>query len=477
MTRSLRLTDHETLDERVQQIISQDGNEIELTDDEDKDEFVKRFGEIEFQYIKRPPDNPWIVRPHALNYFKDGVLFRTKGERTSGKTELFLDLLYVAIIANVAGQATEEASWAALLRYLLFFFPYWTVWADVKDFTNYYYSEDLSQRFYIMWILVLLALSVNSHSAVLESTAGAAYTIVPYMLCRLSLAVTHLIYSFYIPEHRPQQRLYFCFLMVTTCLWIPVIFVSTRKKIAIAVVAIVLEHVTICVVYHPRTKKLMKLSTSTALNLEHEVERCATFVVIAIGEFLIKVVLDNPLGVGITDAYGRGVFLLIIAYALFWIYFNGGTNQCATHPCRHSALRAMLWLYSNPFLLGAIVLAADAGGELLTRELVYHPETALEERSEEPSLRALVFFFTGGIFVSLWCIGFLGALEKSRDDPAIFAVPRWLRIAPRFAVGVIILCLAFAEMNLTLMMGMTAMLMTLLFTYECVVSMPKCGYL
>ncbi|SGZ53525.1 CIC11C00000006039 [Sungouiella intermedia] len=86
----------------------------ELTDSEDEDEFIRKYGAIEFQYIKRPRDAVWFIRPHALNYFKDGVLFRTKGERTSAKTELFLDLMYVGIIANLAGEASENASWGAL---------------------------------------------------------------------------------------------------------------------------------------------------------------------------------------------------------------------------------------------------------------------------------------------------------------------------------------------------------------------------
>lgn len=120
-----------------------------ITDDEDAEEFIRKYGDIDFRYIKRPRDAVWFIRPHALNYFKDGVLYRTKGERTLSKTELFLDLMYVGIIANLAGEALEHASGAALLKYVLFFVPAWTVWADIKDFTNYYYNEDLSQKVYI----------------------------------------------------------------------------------------------------------------------------------------------------------------------------------------------------------------------------------------------------------------------------------------------------------------------------------------
>lgn len=449
--------------------------EEQLTDSEDEDEFVRKYGAINFQYIKRPKNAVWFIRPHALNYFKDGVLFRTKGERTSAKTELFLDLMYVGIIANVAGEASETAGWASLLQYILVFIPYWTVWADIKDFTNYYYNEDLLQRAYIIWILILLTLSVNSHEGLLDSRAGAAYTIVPYILCRFSLALSLLIYSFYIPEHRAQQRLYFATLVVTCCVWIPVIFVDTRVKIALSVVAIFLEQVTFCIVFHPRTKKLMKLTMSTALNIEHEVERFATFFTIAIGEFLYKVVASSSLGVGFTTAFWRGVFMLVSAYTLFWLYHSGGTNQKAVHPLRHSAFRAILWIYLHLPLIGAIVLSADLAGDLLNRELIYHAETAAEslELEEEASLRALSFFFTGGIFVALLCIAAIGFLDECVDPPGKFTVPKFWRVFFRVPAGIVIVCLSFADLDLTLLFGLVTLILVVLWVYETVVSVPK----
>lgn len=451
--------------------------EEQLTDSDDEDEFVRKYGAINFQYIKRPKGLAWFIRPHALNYFKDGILFRTKGERTSAKTELFLDLMYVGIIANVAGEASENASWGSLLEYILVFIPYWTVWADIKDFTNYYYNEDLSQRTYILWILVLLTLSVNSQSGLLESKAGAAYTIVPYILCRLLLAVSLLIYSFYIPEHRAQQRLYFCLLLVTSCVWIPVIFVSTRAKIAVSVVAIVLEQLSFCIVFHPRTKKLMKLNMSTALNIEHEVERLGTFVTIAIGEFLYKVVAELPLGVGFTSAFGRGCFMLISAYTLFWLYNNGGTTDKAVHPLRHSAFRAITWIYLHVPLIGALVLAADAAGDLLNRELIYHVDKVLMEGAiafeEEPNLRALSFFFTGGIFVALLCIAGIGLLDQCEDDPDLFMLPKFWRIIWRVPAGVIIVCLSIPNLDLTLLFGLVALILVVVWVFETVVSEPR----
>lgn len=469
--------------------------EQELTDSEEEDEFIRRFGDIEFQYIKPPKQNFWFKRPHALNFFKDGILYRTKGERTSTKTELFLDLLYVGIIANLAGEASENASGIALLKYVLFFLPTWVVWADIKDFTNYYYNEDLSQKLYIFWILALLTLYINSHYALLDSLADAAVTIVPYILCRLSLAASLFLYSFFIPEHRAQSRLYSAMILVTSLCWIAVIFVPVRVKIGLAFGFLFLEQVCFMIAYHPWTKKMMNLTTSTALNIEHEVERFAVFVTIAIGEFLYKVVAPGNLGIGFSDKFGRGIFLLADAYILFWIYNYGSTSQKAIHPLRHSAWSAMAWIYAHVPLIAALVLAADAGGDLAslditsTKKLHHGP---LSERNEsvieinggggegeevEKNMYALSFFYTGGIAVSLISMFVLGLVEKSRDPKGLHILPKNLRVALRLPIGVGIVMLSFAEMNTTLLMGIVTIMLLVLLVYESVVSTPmECWY-
>ena len=45
----------------------------------------------------------------------------------------------------------------------------------------------------------------HSHYALLNSTDGAALTIVPYILCRLSLAVSYFVYSFSSQSTEPNQ--------------------------------------------------------------------------------------------------------------------------------------------------------------------------------------------------------------------------------------------------------------------------------
>ncbi|PIS53463.1 hypothetical protein CJI97_003135 [Candidozyma auris] len=448
--------------------------EEQLTDSEGEDDFVKKYGDIKFQYIKRPKDALWFIRPHALNYFKEGVLYRTKGERSSGKTELFLDLIYVGIIGKVAGEACEDASWAALIKYILIFLPYWTVWADIKDVTNYYYNEDLSQKLYLLWILVLLTTSVNAQQSVLESTKGAAFTIVPYILCRLSLAFGLLFYSFFIPEHRAQQRLYFVFLLITNAIWVPVIFVGAKAKVVIALIAIALEQITFSIVFHPYTKRLLKLTMSTALNIEHEVERMGAFYTVAIGEFLKTITAESRIGVGFTKSYPRGILFLVIAYTLFWLYDGCGNCKKAVHPLRHSAFRAISWIYLHVPLIGSVVLAANSGGELIGIQ-EHRIQWSRTTGEIEPHLDAyaLTLFFTGGLCVALLSIYAIGSLDESRDAPGTFLVSKFWRVFWRLPAAIAILALGFLNIGITAVMASTAAILIALYFYESVVSTPK----
>ncbi|KAI0464171.1 hypothetical protein LJB42_001774 [Komagataella kurtzmanii] len=470
----------EQLNEQPEEQTIEDEDLSILTDSEaEVGEFVRKYGDINFKYIRKPKGSVWFIRPHALNFFKDGVLYRTKEERTSGKTELFLDLMYVGIIANLAGSACEEATMGALLKYALLFIPAWVVWSDIKDFTNYYYNEDLSQKLYILWILVLLTLFANSNGELLEGRKGAAFTIVPYILCRLSLAFSLLLYSCFIPQHRVQMRIYAVTILVTSSLWVPVIFVSTRSKIILAVVTIVLEQVCFCICYHPATKKALKLRMSTALNIEHEVERFGVFVTIAVGEFLYKVVAEGPLGAGFSLKFVRGILLLLIAYDLFWIYQNGSTATKATHALRRNGWTAISWIYFHLPLVGGLVLAADAGGDIASSDFASISERLATSHEEQKKLFVLSLFFTGGLCVVLICIGVLALLDLPHDPPQMHILPRFWRVIWRIPAGVLILLLSFAHLDFTVLMGAVTGILTALLIYESIVLTPRenLGYL
>lgn len=501
-TAATSIIKNSTLNENRTMSPARSENSVILSDGEEEDH-VQRYGATNVRYIKRGKQSIWFSKPRALNFFKDGILYRTRDERSSTKLELFLDLMYVGLIANLAGEATKNASGLSLLKYFLFFIPLWQVWADIKDAVNYYYSEDLLQKLYIFWILCLLTLLVNSHSEVTESRNGAALTIVPYMICRLTLSVFYFIYSIHIPQHRVQMRLFATSIIFTSLLWIIVIFISNRAKIGVSIAIMVLETASFIICYHPWTKKKLKLRMSTALNIEHEVERMSTFVTIALGEFLYKAVANSPLGPGLSARFARGVFLILIAFNLFWIYNNGSTAKKSVHAIRRSASTAIGWIYSHVPLIACLVLAADAGGDLIASEntstlknqshfgesngelsehlisraiyvsrILYARASEGAEEEEKENMYALSFFFTGGICVALISMFIIGMMDRDMDPKGLHMLPRFWRIFWRVPIGLAIVFISFAELNTTVLMGVTAALVSALLIYESITLTP-----
>ncbi|ODV98188.1 hypothetical protein PACTADRAFT_185383 [Pachysolen tannophilus NRRL Y-2460] len=432
-------------------------------------DFIQKYGAINVEYIQPPPKSRFFTRPHALNYFHAGKLYRTRNERSSSVLELFLDLLYVGIVAALASQATEKCDGLALLKYIILFIPVWTVWADLKDFMNYYYNDDLTQRLYVLWIMVLLVIYANNSNYVLESHSETAMVVISYMLCRYSSAAAYFFYSFYVMEHKSQIRLYSILIIITTCIWIPVIFIGIRAKIGLSIAIMFLEQLSFSMSFHPITKNFLKLEYSTALNIEHEVERFGAFYTIAIGEFLYGIVTAHITGSGINDKMWKAILVLIIGYIFMFLYFNGEGSVIAVHALRRNVNTSFAWIFLHIPLIGSLILVADASSELVKLS-----EIPLAKNFEqEISLYGLSFYFSAGICIALFCLGFIAMMDKPIDDISSKHVPKNFRILPRFPIGIIIMCLSFAELKPAKLLGLTTLLLGILFSYEIIVMESK----
>lgn len=432
-------------------------------------DFVSRYGEVKVKYIPSPPIKKWFFnRPYAHNYFHDGTLYRTSEERSeSSKTELFLDLLYVGIVAKLASDATEETNGSSLLRYCLLFCPIWQIWSDVQDLVNYYFTEDLGQKLYILWILALLVIYTNSTNYLLESNGANAYVILPYVICRLSMSISLIGIAIYVPQHRKQNILYGCLIIITCCIWIPVIFVSTRVKIALTVLNLILENAGYIIAYHPKTKELLHLTHSTAVNIEHTVERIGAFYIIAIGEFTYSAVAtsaEENFGMGLTSQLFRAIMLVVISFLFLWLYFNGDGSFCAVHAVRRSATTAYIWMLSHAPLIASLVLAADAAADMCYEE--------------EYASSGLTHYFTGGLALALVALLIQAWSDKTLDeqpDPVKeHRAPKFYRLLPRLPVSAIIFALGWSSLTITELFGTIMALLVAMAVYEIFAMGEKC---
>lgn len=462
-TREERTTyDEETQESRAQQAPLSEEVDPEL------EAFFKKYGEINISYIEPPPHSPWFTRPYALNYFHKGTLYRTRHERTSGKLELFLDLVYVGIAANLASNAVSGADGVSFLKFLLVFIPPWTIWSDLKDFMNYYFNDDIIQRGYVLWILALLITYDNNCEFVddLEDNTAILTCVVTYFLARVTLSGLLWFYSLYIHEHRTQMRLYGTSLVITSSCWFFILLVKTNwGKCIFAALMFIVEQTIFCLSVHPWTKKKLGLEYSTALNIEHEDERFQGFVIIAIGEFLYSLVADSPLKFGWNGKLAKGFALLIDAFIFLGIYLHKDGCLKATHALRRSAFTAILYIYLHFPLIASLLIVGDAGVDLSKIKNDYI------EGEEE---LGVLFFFHTGILVALVSLTCLASLDQDRDDHSDHYVPRFGRISFRIPIGILIFGLTWAHDKLTIVqiLWMDCVFLTLLYFFEFTVMNP-----
>ncbi|KAG8876147.1 hypothetical protein FRB97_004423 [Tulasnella sp. 331] len=108
-------------------------------------------------------------RPVIRQWVHDGKLYREEANREAAKTELFFDLMFAGIIHQLADGASESATGINMAKFVLIFYPAWSVWTDVKTFINTSGTDDVIMRTYTFFIMcLLLGYSANATSIKIE---------------------------------------------------------------------------------------------------------------------------------------------------------------------------------------------------------------------------------------------------------------------------------------------------------------------
>jgi low temperature requirement protein LtrA len=245
-----------------------------------------------------------VVRPPELTTDDDG--------RTASRLELFFDLAFVLVIAELAIALREDVTLHGELLFAGMFTLVWWSWVSSTLYANRFDHDDVVYRLYK---LGSMAAVIGLAASATEAT-GERFGV--FVGCQLLLRATLLLqyrraYR-HIPAARPIARLYLVGAGIGALLWTVSLLVPRPAGYALWAAAVLIEAlVPLLATRH---------STDVPLHVEHLPERFALFVILVLGESVAGIARGLHDAKWEPSAISVAVFAFVLAAALWWSYFD-----------------------------------------------------------------------------------------------------------------------------------------------------------
>ena len=298
-----------------------------------------------------------LIRPPQL---------RTSGERTASRLELFFDLAYVLVIAELATAFTKHLDWTGALTFVGLFTVTWWSWVTVTLYANRFDTNDIIYR--IAKLAGTAAVLAMAASAT-EATGPRAGTFtVSYLATRLVLLALYARAYRHVTEARATIAIYLGGTGAGAVLWGVSLAVPGNGRYLLWAAGILVEAMA--------PLAATRFGGGVPLHLEHLPERFGLLVILVLGESLASVVI------GVHDTHWQPASLLAAAIsfvavaALWWNYFDlggaAGKRRLVTDGEDQESGIADAYIYGHlPLTLGLAMFAVGI------EQVILHPEGRL----------------------------------------------------------------------------------------------------
>ena len=292
-------------------------------------------------------------------------------ERRITFLELFYDLVYVVIIAELSHTLAGNISLAGIGSFVFLFTIIWWAWLNGAMYHDMHGNNDIRSRvFTFLQMLTVAAMAVFAHNAMGEGSVGFA----------LAYTAFHLILTWlwwrtgvYDPNHRPLSQPYSFTFLITSGLFLISIFIPAPWRFVLWVLALLIDLALVSMLWTHPNKAIQKEINRIVLISPSAVERFGLFTIIVLGEVVAGVVrgvaeyphLSWPVG-------GIAILGMLIAIGLWWIYFDFVSGR----PPIPRTSKRLWWVYLHlPITMGITVVGAsilnvvEHAGESLPQEV------------------------------------------------------------------------------------------------------------
>lgn len=302
-------------------------------------------------------------------------LLRGRGSLDSGKVgmvELFFDLVFVFAVTQLSHSLLAQLSILGAVQVALLMVAVWWVWIFTSWITNWLDPEKLPIRLGLFGLMIAgLLLSSSIPKAFTERGLMFASAFV-FMQVGRTLFAIWAVRGESLSMTRNFQRI-LAWLMCSGVFWIAGAFLDGQQRLLCWALALVIELISPSLYFWVPGLGRSSLSD---WNVEgnHMAERCALFVIIALGESLL--VTGATFAELTLSTTGVMAFLVAVlgSIGMWWVYFDSGAER-AHHRIAHSSdpgrQARIAYTYLHVLIVAGVIVSAVADELVLV-----HPDHA-----------------------------------------------------------------------------------------------------
>ncbi len=237
---------------------------------------------------------------------------RTDDERSASRLELFFDLAFVLVVAELAIDFRADVTWHGELVFSGLFTIVWWSWVSSTLYANRFDHDDVVYRLYKLGgMAAVIGLAASASEATGERFGifvGCQLVLRAMLVLQYQRAYRH------VPDARPVVRLYLVGGAVGALFWALSLAVPRPVGFALWAVAVLVEVlVPLLATRH---------STDVPLHVEHLPERFALFVILVLGESVAGIAHGLYDAEWSPSAVPVALLSFVLAAALWWGYFD-----------------------------------------------------------------------------------------------------------------------------------------------------------
>ena len=177
-------------------------------------------------------------KPTVRQYFHRGLLWRASEVEEVASFELFIDLLYVGIIAVLGDNAAGSPTGFGFLRFSVTFILGWKMWSDLTLVVSWFETDDVVQRLQVLFVMIcLFGFTLN----IVQAFDTTWIQLIAFYLTQRLFQALHCLWNAYL---LPMVQGHMILMAITTALpaalWIASIQVNYPNRLALIWIAIFL---------------------------------------------------------------------------------------------------------------------------------------------------------------------------------------------------------------------------------------------